>query len=74
MKKYKFVGNKELLKLIKSELKSTLISSIADISNWIIKTNQKKDNNSEIIATFVLDTAANLRINDSFFELPEMED
>lgn len=67
MEDYKFVGDKELLKLVKSELKGTLISSIADIENWITKTNQKKDNNSEIIATFVIDTAANLRINDSCF-------
>lgn len=64
MKKYKFVGDKELLKLVKSELKGTLISSIADTYNWITKTNQKKDNNSEIIATFVIDTATNLCIND----------
>ena len=42
MRKYKFVGDKELLKLVKSELKGTLISSIADIENWITKTNQKK--------------------------------
>ncbi len=68
MIKYKFVGDKELLKLVKSELKGTLISSIADISNWITKTNQKKDNNSEIIATFVIDTASNLRINDRHSE------
>ncbi len=68
MEKYKFIGDKELLKLVKSELKGTLISSIADTYNWITKTNQKKDNNSEIIATFVIDTEAKLRINDRHSE------
>ncbi len=29
---------------------------------------KKKDNNSEIIATFVIDTASNLRINDRHSE------
>jgi hypothetical protein len=65
---YEFVGQKDLLTQVKSELKGTCIDSILDIENWIIKTKQRPDFNSEIIVTFVIDLNFKLLINDRHSE------
>ena len=65
---YEYVGQKDLLKLVNPVLTGTCLNNITDIENWIIKTNQKPDTNSEIIATFIIDKENNLRINDRHSE------
>jgi len=65
---YKFIGNIELLNLVKSSLKGYCINSILDVETWILKSKQKPDCNSEITATFVIDLDYNLLINDRHSE------
>ncbi|MDJ1499450.1 hypothetical protein [Xanthocytophaga agilis] len=65
---YTFVGDTELLRLVKSEWKGYCITSVADIEYWIKKTYQKPDTNSEITATFIIDLEYNLVIHDRHSE------
>ncbi len=65
---YEFVGNTDLLRLVKPELKGYCIESGADIEYWIKKNDQKLDGNSEITATFIIDLNHNLLINDRHSE------
>ncbi len=68
MKKYKFVGNSELLQFIDPKLMGHHIKSTKDIENWIKINHQKFDFNVEITATFVIDLDFNLLINDRHSE------
>lgn len=65
---YKYVGSKEILRCIKPNAKGYKINSSLDIQEWIIQTEQTLDENNEIIATFIIDTTHNLKINDRHLE------
>lgn len=65
---YPFIGNKDLLNLVRPELEGYVIYSILDIENWINTTKQKANKDSEVVATFIIDTSGNLRINDRHSE------
>jgi len=65
---YKYVGPKNLLENIKIREEGFLINSGLDIENWILHSNQKVNDNQEIIATFIIDEELNLRISDRHSE------
>jgi hypothetical protein len=68
MKEYFYVGNKELLNLVKPELKGTCITSCADVELWMKQNYPKLASNLEITVTFVIDRACHLLINDRHSE------
>jgi hypothetical protein len=65
---YSYIGSKDILEQVKSELKGTCIQSISEIEKWIFKTYQKPNIHGEITATFIIDTESNLCISDRHSE------
>lgn len=68
LEEYKFIGNKELLSLVKNDSRGYPIKSINDIKNWIVQSQQKLSVTAEVTATFVIDLAYCLLINDRHSE------
>lgn len=65
---YAFIGNKDLLNLVRPELEGYVIYSFSDIENWINTTKQKANKDNQVVATFIIDASGNLRINDRHSE------
>ncbi len=61
---YTYVGPKKFLSLVDEKLIGRKITAQSDIRNWLIDTEQQKDADDQVTATFTLDLEYNLRVND----------
>ncbi len=68
MKTYKYRGSADLLDLVKASEKGKQLTSSKDVLDWIRDTIQYKDDNNEIIATYIIDERCYMRIVDRHSE------
>ncbi|MBW4599330.1 MAG: hypothetical protein KME29_06890 [Calothrix sp. FI2-JRJ7] len=55
-KEYYYIGSPDLLHFSQELPQRQLVKCEQDILNWIIKTQQRLDDEKSIVATFIIDT------------------
>ena len=68
MKKYRYVGPKEIEKYGQSDIVRICLESSDSVLSWIQQTGQQEDMNGEITATYIVDTTGKIWITDRHYE------
>jgi hypothetical protein len=68
MKQYKYIGPKELLKLVSNTKRGKVISEANDVISWIKERNQELNAMNQVIATFIIDMDNRLLVADRHSE------